>query len=488
MAEKPNIILIFSDQHRGDVMGCAGNPAALTPNLDRLASEGVLFPRCCTNSPLCMPARASLISGQYVNQHGIWHNWHAADRHGPSHVRQIRDAGYETAVIGKTHLYVHGAPGVTDTSDHVQQLYDWGYTDCHELTGPWASRGIDSPYTDYLAEKGLLDAHREFIGEYLRGMRSGEVRPWEEPPPPLTPEDHLDTYTGRTSADWIRNYSKDKHFYLQVCFPGPHDPFDSPKEYRDMYRPEDIPIGVMAKPAWPVSPQLDPVMRWSALYGMTEAQKQLMGMFYYAKVTLIDHAIGRILEALEERGMMDNTWIIYTSDHGEMLGDHFMSHKIVFYESALKIPCIVKPPGGGKGWESHALTDQIDVAATILDVGGAEPFEESDGRSLVPNVEASPDTTDADEGKEAVFSEVNLYSMVLTDQYKMAVHSLTREALELYDMAEDPNELNNLVRDPSYSDVIDELTGGAITNLLSHMDEDRLKVFQEVAAARSPRG
>ncbi len=487
MPDKPNIILIFPDQHRGDVMGCAGNPAAQTPNLDRLASDGVRFSRCCTNSPLCMPARASLMSGQYVNQHGIWHNWNAADRHGPSHVRNVRDAGYHTAVIGKTHLYVHGAPGMTDTRDHVQKLGDWGFVDTHELVGPWATRGIDCAYTDYLADRGLLDAHREFIGDYLRGMWSGKVRPWEEPPPPLSPEDHLDTYTGRTSADWIRNYNSDDPFYLQVCFPGPHDPFDSPQEYRDMFRPEDIPVGVMDKPAWPVSPLLDAVLKWSALDGMTPAQKQLMGLFYYAKVTLVDHGIGLMLEALEEKGMLDNTWIIYTSDHGEMLGDHFMSHKIVFYESALKIPCIIRPPGGNEGRVSNALSDQLDIAATILDIGGAEPLAESDGCSLLPNVQADPDTPDAHKGKDAVFSEVNLNSMVLTDRYKMAVNSLTREPLELYDMVEDPDELDNMVRDPALKSVREELIEGHLNDLLSHLDEDKLKVFQDIDAARPRR-
>jgi len=486
MPDKPNIILIFPDQQRADVMGCAGNPAAQTPNLDRLASEGVRFSRCCTNSPLCMPARASLMSGQYVNQHGIWHNSLAADRHGPSHVRNMRDAGYHTAVIGKTHLYVHGGP-TGDTRNHTQKLQDWGYVDTHELVGPWATRHIDCSYTDYLAEKGLLDTHRTFIGNYLRGMRSGEVRPWEEPPSPLSPEDHLDSYTGRISADWIRNCGGDKPFYLQVCFPGPHDPFDSPREYRDMYRPEDIPLGTMDKPTWPVSPQLDHVLRWSALDGMTADQKQLMGLFYYAKVTLIDHAIGLILEALEERGMLDNTWIIYTSDHGEMLGDHYMSHKIVFYESALKIPCIIRQAGGGKGWVSSALTDQLDVAATILDIGGAGPLAESDGRSLLRSVQGGPGGPNAHKGKDAVFSEVNLYSMVLTDWYKMAAHSLTRKPLELYDMVDDPNELNNLVRDPAYRNIREELTEGPLSYLLSQLDEARLKVFQEADAARQRR-
>ena len=185
--------------------------------------------------------------------------------------------------------------------------------------------------------------------------------------------------------------------------------------------------------------------------------------------------------------MLDNTWIIYTSDHGEMLGDHFMSHKIVFYESALKIPCIIRPPGGGEGRMSNALSDQLDIAATILDIGSAETLAESDGRSLLQNVEADPNAADAHKGKDAVFSEVNLNSMVLTDRYKMAVNSLTREPLELYDMADDPDELDNRVRDPGLKAVRDELTEGHLNHLLSHMDEDRLKVFQDIDAARTPR-
>ena len=485
MADKPNVILIFPDQHRGDVMGCAGNPAAQTPNLDRLASEGVRFPRCCTNSPLCMPARASLISGQYVNQHGIWHNWHAAVRQGPSHVRNMRDAGYHTAVIGKTHLYAH--EGADHTSKHVQELRDWGYEDTHELTGPIASAGVDSPHTDYLAEKRLLNAYREPIVNYLRGLRWGYLHPWEESPSLIPSEDHADMYTARKSAEWIRDYQDDRPFYLQVCFPGPHDPFDSPAEYRAMYNPEEMPLAIMDKPEPPVAPYVERLLRGSRLENMTESHNRVMRTYYYGKVTLIDDGIGLVLKALEDRGLMGDTWIIYTSDHGEMLGDHRLSHKVVFYEGALKIPCIVRPPEGGKGWESKALTDQLDVAATVLDIGGAEPFEKSDGRSLVQNVKAAPGTPAVHKGKEVVFSEVNLYSMVLTDRYKMAVDSLTREPLELYDMADDPNELNNLVRNPSFKEVRDELSERHIGYLLGHLDEARLKAFQEIAAARQSR-
>jgi choline-sulfatase len=220
---------------------------------------------------------------------------------------------------------------------------------------------------------------------------------------------------------------------------------------------------------------------------MTPEQKQIIRTFYYGKITLIDDGIGLILRAMAERGLLDNTWIVYTSDHGEMLGDHFLSHKIVFYEGALKIPCIFRPPGGIKGWKSDALTDQIDVAATLLDIAGAKPFEKSDGRSLFSIVKAGPGSRNAHQHKDAVFSEVNLFSMVLTDRYKMAVSFVNREPLELYDMVKDPNEINNLVQDPSLKKVREELNEQYISQLMSHTDQEKLKKFQEMMSRRSSR-
>lgn len=476
MADKANIILIFPDQHRGDTMGCAGNPAVRTPNLDRLAAEGVTFQPCCTNSPLCMPARASLISGQYVNEHGVWNNSINGNRHGPSHVRNIRDAGYHTTVIGKTHLYLHQGAG--HTNNHVQELRDWGYEDSHEITGPLASIAVESPYTDYLAEKRLLNVHREHLRTYVRGLLRRYSHPWEVPPSLLPTEDHMDSYTARKSVEWLQSYRGDKPFYLQICFPGPHDPFDSPAEYRAMYRPEDMPPAIMDKPETPVSPLVEQFLELSRLDHMTEIHSQVMKTYYYGKVTLIDDGIGRILKALEERGWMENTWIIYTSDHGEMLGDHRLNHKMVFYEGALNVPCIIRPPGGIKGWKSNALTDHLDIAASLLNIAGAKQLEGSDGRSLTPKVKAGPDSPEAHQGKEVVFSEVMGYSMVRNERYKMVVKSRTQQPLELYDLVNDPNELRNLVNDRSLERVRRELLERHVSYLVSHLSDEKLKVYE----------
>ncbi|MFW9872800.1 MAG: sulfatase [Candidatus Thorarchaeota archaeon] len=478
MPERPNIIYIFSDQHRGDTLGCVDHPVVLTPNLDKIASEGVNFTKCYTNSPLCMPARASMMTGQYVCEHGIWTNNNEANPlEYPSHVRNIRDAGYHTAVIGKTHLYRHGGRIIRwkDTREKAQVLKDWGFEYIHELTGPLATSRHDSPYTDYLKEKGLLKIHRDYIFEYARDWARGTAKPWELPPCPLPAEDHLDSYTGRIAMEWIKNYKDEKPFYLQVLFPGPHDPFDSPQEYRDMYKPEEMPIGIMEWPQKPIPWYVRVVLHWSGLKGMTSAQKQILRTYYYGKITLIDEYIGRIMKIVEERGLLENTWIIYNSDHGEMLGDHMMSHKIVFFDGALRVPLIIRPPGGVKGWECKGLTDHLDIAATLIDIAGAEPLKGSDGNSLVSKVLKGPKNSTAQKGKEVIFSEVYGFSMVCDERYKMAVTPDTKKTVELYDLKKDPNELTNLVGDPNFKSVIQELLDKHLSKLLTHLDIKKLK-------------
>ena len=482
MADKPNIVFIFPDQHRGDTMGCAGNPVAKTSNLDKLAAEGIVFGWCSTNSPLCMPARASLISGKYVNEHGVWANNVEADRSGPSHVMNIRNAGYTTAVIGKTHLWVYRRND-GHTRERVPVLNEWGYENSHELRDVIAYTSCECYYSDFLAERNRLQVAREYYRTHARGENRGYTRPWETPPCLLPSDENLDMYCASKAAEWIQNYSDDKPFYLQVCFPGPHNPFDSPSEYRELYTPEEMPLAIMDPPVEPVSPQVKRLLNGSRLQNMTECQNRVMRSYYYAKVSHIDHGIGLVMKALEEKGLMDNTWIIYTSDHGEMLGDHRCSHKGVFYEGALNVPLVIRPPAGNHGWQANGLTDHFDVSATMLDIAGARPFENGHGSSLVPKITAGPDAPDAQKGKEVVFSEVYLYSMARNEQYKMAVNSLTREPLELYDIVNDPAELRNLVNEPSFKNVREEFLIEYFSQLLSSLDEAKVKIYKEVLAA-----
>ena len=394
MADKPNIVLIFSGQHRGDAPSCARNPAVRTPNLDDLAAEGVIFRSCNTRPPLCMPARASLITGMYVNEHGAWGNRTVADHHGPSHVRNIRDAGYGTAVIGKTHFRLHQADD-GNTRDHASGLNDWGDEFALETKDTIPSATHRCYYTDSMAEQGKLQVFEDCSRNFRLGQSSGFLRPWEHAPNLLEEDEHIDIYIANTASEWMRRYADDRPFYLQVCLMGPHPPFDAPARYRDMFEPQGMPQVTMEPPAEPVSPQIRKMFARRGLKDMTESQSRTMTSHYYAKVAFDDHAIGIVLRTLREMGLMDITWIVYTSDHGEMLGDHWLCQKSTFYEGALNVPSIVRPPGGTEPWIARGLTDHYDISTTLLDVADAPRLETDHGVSLLSKIEAGRGSHDA---------------------------------------------------------------------------------------------
>jgi len=239
----------------------------------------------------------------------------------------------------------------------------------------------------------------------------------------------------------------------------------------------------MEAPSDPVSPQVELRLRTSGLQHMTESQDRVGKSNYYAKVALLDHGIGLVLQALKKRGEMDNTWIIYTSDHGEMLGDHRLTQKSVFYESALNVPLIVRPPGGTAQWQASGLTDHLDISATLLDAAGAAALESSPGESLLSKILAGPDAADAQTGKDVVFSEVGesgpFCSMARDEQYKMTIDTSTAEPLELYDLRIDPQELQNLVNDPDYEGVRRRFLDDHFSRLLAAQDREKLAAFKE---------
>ena len=194
-------------------------------------------------------------------------------------------------------------------------------------------------------------------------------------------------------------------------------------------------------------------------------------------MTLIDDGIGLVIDALEQNGHLDNTWIVYSADHGEMLADHGLIAKKVFYEGAVKVPLVVRPPAGVEGWVSAGLTDHLDIAATIMDAAGAELIEDSPGRSLLPLIDAGAGDANAQRHRAAVLSEFagrDPYSMVLTDRYKMTVDTRTREPLDLYDMAEDPNELYNRVDDSGLAGVREAIGEEHVAKLLADVDWAKL--------------
>ena len=246
--DRPNILVIMTDQQRWDALGCAGNPVLRTPHLDRLAARGVRFANAFTVAPLCMPARASLLAGTYPHNHGMWTNRATPANELPptdeTLFNRLREAGYATGHIGKGHYYAWNL--VSHLQEREGYLRQLGFDYVHETTGPHFAKTIRSLMTDHWERQGLYEA---FKAGYGQGGGSGpdeRRRPWDLTANPLSVEEHLDSYVGHIAAEFVEQYREDRPFALFVGFGGPHEPWDAPGEYATMYDPAAIPPPIPA--------------------------------------------------------------------------------------------------------------------------------------------------------------------------------------------------------------------------------------------------
>ncbi|MGH7010652.1 MAG: sulfatase-like hydrolase/transferase, partial [Caulobacteraceae bacterium] len=390
MARRPNIVLLMSDQHQAGMMGCAGDSFAPTPNIDRLAAAGTVFERAYCQGPLCMPARASLATELYVRDHGVFENASIIPSGTATFMQRLSESGYHTAEIGKMHLWVHGRTQVQDAAEMAPWLRELGFAEPIETVGKLASARYRTPFTTYLEKKGLLEPYREYIRSQQHG--GGPIPQWDARPGPLDGPDYIDTWHGERTADWIRAYDSDRPFFLWVGFPGPHDPYDAPRSAIDRLANASVPMPrSLQRPRvphdGPLKVFLELFLAYSDSAHMTEAAIGPMRRAYYANLALIDEAVGRIVEALEETGRLDDTWIIYTSDHGDLMGEHRMIAKMVFYEPSVRVPLVVRPPGGIAPLRVATPVQLMDLAATFREIAGAEPIAASAAASLTGAVE-----------------------------------------------------------------------------------------------------
>jgi len=442
MADRPNFLFIFDDQHRHDYLGAAGASFLRTPNLDRIAEQGVRFTQAATNCPLCAPSRMALATGLQPVRAGVLANDFGRVPHGvPTFYQRMRDHGYWTASAGKLHLGRTGAPG---PKGDPPGAYALGFTHPCECEGKMAAGyqtkpNPTGPYTHYLHEKGLLEA---FIRDYQRRIEAGWA--WANWDSVLPAEDFEDAFIGRKATEWIRDVPETHPWMMFVNFVGPHSPFDPPTEYADHYRntpmPEVVPTVMDGKPEW--VRQRDHGLSPEAV---VEAQRQ-----YCGAIEAIDDQVGEMLAALEERGMMDNTYIIFSSDHGEMLGDFGLYAKFVAYEGALRVPLMVAGPGIKGGCVADALVELIDVNPTICELAGLVSQEHIDAQSFVSVLEGR-----ASEHRSETASVIENFRCIRTREYKL-IHNYN-DAFELYDLVNDPQELYNVVDE--MPEVFEELHG-----------------------------
>jgi arylsulfatase len=453
----------MSDQHRADMMGCAGDQTVATPSLDSLASEGVRFSRVSCQGPLCMPSRASFMTERYVRDHGVYTNWEEIAPDSPTYAWTLREAGYHTSLLGKAHLYRDETLTVSHIDDMAGRLEELGFAEVFETGDKFAPK-IPTRYTDFLAREGLLDVYRKHIadrsyqGENEDGQNATKCVPmWDATPMPLPLHAYVDTWHGRQAVRWIEDYDRSQPFFLFVGFPGPHDPWDAPEEAVQRYR--DIEISMPGSTARPVT---EGTGRYGALLNsflwvsdsetMTDDAIGDMRRSYAADISVIDHAVGLMVDALARKGILEDTWIIYTSDHGEMAGSHGLMSKCVMYEPAVRVPLIIRPPGGRSGMVIDSLVEQLDVPATVRDIAGAPSLEKSEGRSLTASVR------DGLKGTRTVAVSENWgFAVFETDRYKVVVDEDACAPCQLFDLEEDPFEDMNLVLDPDAADVVEEI-------------------------------
>ena len=451
MTAKPNILWICTDQQRFDTLGCMGNRFVRTPNIDALAESGVLFEHAYCQNPVSAPSRASFLTGRYPRTTGVTQNGQSIPAREVPMTKLLTDAGYVCGLSGKLHLstvYPSISPG-------TERRIDDGYDEFHWMHHPW----LDWPTNEYhhwLRERGVAYANEQHPDSpHVRyGMDEAH---------------HPTTWCAEKGINFIEACADFDHPWLfSVNIFDPHHIFDPPREYLQRYldRLDEIPLPNCTpgelddKPSFQ---QRDHACRFDGMSfdEMSETCRRLSIAAYWAMCDLIDVQVGRLLDALDRTRQRDNTIVIFTSDHGEMLGDHGIYYKGPYcYDPAVRVPLIIAAPSAvTRGLRSAALVELVDIAPTLLEAAGLDACPGMQGRSLWPLLTGQ---TDPQHHRDDVYCESYeidaegepkaFVTMVRTRSHKLsAVHG--RDEGELYDLEADPHETHNLWASPRHRDV-----------------------------------
>jgi arylsulfatase len=484
---RPNFLIICTDQMRSDHMGCAGDSTIRTPHLDTLAAQGVHLSRAYVNNPLCMPGRATLFTGLTPRGHRVRTNAIPLDPALPTVPGALAEVGYRTGSIGNIHLSIFGYGQLPDISLLPPDEFP-------EMIEHWQAGRIERvprPYYGLQHVEIAVGHGAEVYGDYGLWLQREHPAEWRhlrstpvEPSPlgaegcgrfPLAERYHHTAWVADRTIAYLHRHSGDQPFYLMCSFPDPHHPYCPPQPWDRMYSPEEVVPPVSregeadrVRPMDGLAPFFQEIYeRPLQLSGrdrptkMSQAHRLEILAYTYGMVSLIDRHVGRVLEALDELGLAENTVILFLSDHGDMMGDHGLLNKGPFhFEGLLRVPMIWRWPGWFQPRKSPALASLLDVPPTLLDLAGV-PIPEGivspkvpqeppawPGRSLAPLL-----TGQTDEVQDSVVVEndedylgLRLRTLV-TPTHKITTymgHRTPEPYGELFDLANDPHELHNL--------------------------------------------
>ncbi|MCT4598300.1 MAG: sulfatase-like hydrolase/transferase [Vallitalea sp.] len=434
---KMNLLIIMPDQMRADYLGCYGHPTIGTKNIDRLATEGLKFDNCYCAAPLCGPSRISFVTSTYFSEHDHRNYGSTVEPDIPNIVTSLKNEGYITGMFGKNHCF---------TYERLEEIWD----EVDEIC------------------VGNYDEHPEFKHSFTAFSME---------------EDHVYNLTGKLTdqtIDFMSRHSKEKPFLAWVNYQDPHPAFTCPPPYNTMFDPRDMP---MPKSYEDYKTSKSPIRNhiWrihSEMELATEYDIKKAIAMYMGQIRYVDDSVGRMMDYLEETGLSENTIVVFLADHGELLGDHGMTHKNpTFYDALTKIPLIIKYPNADWKLKSfNGLMEEVDIVPSILDMLNIDIPPTMVGKSWVKDIEEGND-----KGKDTVICEAGYGAptyrkpveglklkapvaptcygpgaMIRRGDWKLTIYY--DDQCELYYIKEDPHEMNNLYDDNSVKDIRNELT------------------------------
>lgn len=446
MGERPNIILVCVDQMRGDAMSGVGHPVVRTPYLDMIASEGTTFENAYSATPTCVPARVALLTGQAPSSHGrLGYREGVPFRaaHPVTMPGVLREYGYQTQAIGKMHVYPERErAGFDDVRLHDGFLH-------HARRASGRNLALVDDYVTWLRRQPGMAAAAET--DHGLGCNSMVARPWDK-----SEAYHPTNWIGTEAIDWLHRRDPSDPFFLYLSFHRPHAPYDPPAWAMDQYLEADIPE--------------PPVGDWVGAFEEYRRDHHVEAAFgrqhpdlrrravagYYGLITQIDHQLNRVLEALSDFDLLDNTAILFVSDHGDMLGDHHFYRKTVGYEGSARIPFIVRLPGGRA---VSSRVDQVvelrDVMPTVLEIAGVPVPDGVDGESVLPLMADEPVGWRTEIHGEHFHQSFGDESMQwVTDGHRKFIWFSGSGIEQFFDLDEDPQELHDLVADAARSEEV----------------------------------
>lgn len=511
MAAAKNILFIMCDQLRWDYLSCYGHPKLHTPNIDALAARGVRFTHCCVQSPVCGPSRMSTYTGRYVQSHGASWNGFPLRVGEMTMADYLRPLGLQAALIGKTHMTPDKETmqrlGIDPQSIIGVRTAECGFDPYERDDGLWAV-GPDgaydervSRYNQYLNQKGYGGDNpwHDYAnaGENPDGtLASGWAMRHASKPARVEEPDSETPYMVGRAMDFITE-AADAPWCLHLSFIKPHWPYIAPAPYNDMYGKDDIiPVVRADSEKQDAQPVYREFMqhRVSQTFSRDDVREEIIPV-YMGLIKQIDDQMGRLFAFLQQRGLMDNTMIVLTSDHGDYLGDHWLGEKDLFHDSSVRVPLIIYDPSPAaaatRGTTCPALVEAIDLLPTFIDAVGGKASDHAqrlEGRSLLPFLHGAPpetwreftiseydySMTQAAQRLGVAFKDTSLF-MIADARWKL-MHAPGFRPM-LFDREDDPQELKDLGADPAYE--------SERQRLMAALHEWGLRISQRVTVSES---